>query len=116
MSQHPVFGVPAKPAQITLDTLPQLFAHHRARFGGWQMAAQANEQPGEQPPTGPERPDDIPAETWDVLGDTGKQALTRERARALAAERALAAARARPAPPKKPEQPPTAQPPLLTWP
>lgn len=95
MSTHPL--IPAKPAVITLDTLPQLFAYNRAKFGGWSMDG-----------SDPVRPDDIPEETWDALGDPGKQALTREREARQSAERALAAARAKPAPPKptvKPDEP-----------
>lgn len=109
MSQNPL--IPAKPARITLDTLPQLFAHHRARFGGWSMTQGAPEpgqgagqgdQGGQQQNQPPERPDDIPEETWTALGDPGKQAIVREREARQAAERALAAARAKPAPPKPP--------------
>lgn len=55
----------------------------------------------------PERPEDVPEEEWDALGDPGKQALVRvrqERDAARTAEadlkRQLAAARAKPAPPK----------------
>lgn len=97
--------IPTKPVKITLDTLPQLFAHNRARFGGWSMTAGIPEpdpanDPGGDPPA-PVRPEDIPEETWNALGGPGKQAITRERERANAAERALAAARAKPAPPKK---------------
>ena len=109
MSRNPLF--PAKPARITLDTLPDLFAHHRARFGGWSMTQTPPEpnppgSPPTDPPTPPERPDDIPEDTWNSLGDPGKQAIVRERDRANAAERALAAARAKPAPPKKTTEPP----------
>lgn len=35
-----------KPAHLTLDTLPDLFAHHRERFGGWTM----EEPPAPTPP------------------------------------------------------------------
>lgn len=113
MSQNPL--IPAKPIHITLDTLPALFAHNKARFGGWSMTAGPAEpdpaNPGTGDPAEPQRPEDIPEETWNALGDPGKQAITRERERANAAERALAAARAKPAPPKtdppkpEPQQP-----------
>lgn len=108
--------IPAKPAEITLDTLPQLFAHHRARFGGWQMT----QTPPEPEPSGggdtpPERPDDIPETDWNALGDPGKRVIVREREARQAAERALAAARAKPTPPKPADPPkPTAQPPAKT--
>lgn len=111
MSQNPL--IPAKPTKITLDTLPELFAHHRAVFGGWSMTAGTSEpEPGATgEPTAPERPEGIPEDTWTALGDPGKQAIVRERERANAAERALAAARAKPAPPAKkttePEPKPT---------
>lgn len=66
----------------------------------------------------PERPDDVPQETWDALGDPGKSALVRERTARVQAERdrdtavrERDAARARPAPPKveppKPDPPKT---------
>lgn len=89
------FGVPAKPARITLDTLPQLFAHHRARFGGWAMVADSSDDPEQQ-----ERPDGVSDEEWTALGDPGRAAILREREARQTAERALAAARAKPAPPK----------------
>lgn len=104
MSQHPL--IPAKPTEITLDTLPALFAHHRARFGGWQMS----QNPPEPPPPA-DRPEGVSEEEWNALGDPGRSALVRERAARTAAERALAAATApRPAPPKK-DPPPPADPP-----
>lgn len=115
-----------KPAEITLETLPQLFAHHRARFGdatmtqtaaegggagqgagdqggagqqaaGGQGSGQAAGQGGGQQP--PERPEGVSEAEWAALGDPGRVAITRERDARQAAERALAAARARPAPP-----------------
>ena len=106
MSLNP-FTPPTKPAHITLDTLPQLFAHHRARFGGWSMTAGATEAPtpgdqqqgqqgGAEPPA---RPDGVSEQEWTALGDAGRTALTREREARQAAERALAATRARPTPP-----------------
>ncbi len=56
----------------------------------------------------PERPEDVPEETWDALGDPGKAALVRERTARVQAERdrdsavrERDAARARPAPPKR---------------
>lgn len=110
MSSNPL--VPAKPAEITLDTLPELFAHHRARFGGWQMTATppepdppSNPPPADQPPA---KPEGIAEEEWNALGDPGKRAIVRERTRADTAERSLAAARARPAPPK--QDPPPSNP------
>ncbi|GAA4120513.1 hypothetical protein GCM10022215_24240 [Nocardioides fonticola] len=92
MSHNPFRSAPEKPTVITLDTLPQLFAHHRAIFGGWRMVD----------PREPVRPDDIPEEEWAALGDPGQRALVREREARTKAERELAAARARPAPPKSP--------------
>ena len=89
MSRSPLG--PVKPAAITLDTLPQLFAANKARFGGWQM------QLATDPPA---RPDGITEEVWTVLGEPGKAALVAERAARQKAEHALAAAHARPAPPK----------------
>lgn len=63
-----------------------------------------------------ERPDDVPQETWDALGDPGKAALVRERGARVAAERErdeaarkLAATQARPTPPK-PDDPPKVDP------
>lgn len=112
-----VFTVPAKPEHITLDTLPQLFAHNRARFGGFSMSITPPE-PGPNPPAPapappapqpPERPDGVTEDEWNALGDPGRAALTREREARQAAERALAASRAKPAPPKK--DPPAPQPP-----
>lgn len=50
----------------------------------------------------PVRPDDVPEEEWDALGDPGKQALVRERGKVADLERQLAAAKAKPAPPKPP--------------
>lgn len=106
---HPL--IPAKPAEITLETLPELFAHHKARFGGWSMTQTPPEptppaQPtAPTPPAEPVRPDGVTEADWAALGDPGKRAIVRERERADAAERALAASRARPTPPKAPEQP-----------
>jgi len=94
---------PVKPKQITLDTLPQLFAHHRARFGGWTMNAndtgdgEVSGDGGEQSQA--ERPDGVSEHEWSALGDPGRAAILREREARQAAERALAAARARPTPP-----------------
>lgn len=106
MSQNTPNGlIPPKPAAITLDTLPQLFAHHRARFGGWSMTTAT---PENEPPAPPERPDGISEEEWTALGDPGKAAIQRERAARQKAESDLAAARARPAPPKN--TPPAAPP------
>lgn len=94
MSQHPL--IPAKPTEITLDTLPALFAHHRAVFGGWKMTSTP---PENEPPV--ERPEGVSEEEWTALGDPGRAALVRERTARTAAERALAAARApKPGPPK----------------
>lgn len=96
MSHNPLF--PAKPAEITLNTLPQLFAHNRARFGGWTMTATAPEAGEGQQNQDPQRPDGVSEDEWNALGDPGKRALVRERERAEAAERSLAATRQRPAP------------------
>lgn len=107
MSHNHLFTVPAKPERITLDTLPELFAHNRARFGGWSMTA-GQVQPDPEPPAGqqqntpPERPDGVSEVEWNALGDPGRAALTREREARQAAERALAASRARPNPPGGP--------------
>lgn len=116
MSQNP-FTIPAKPEHITLETLPQLFAHHRARFGGFSMTQTPpeNEPPAGDPSNAPERPDGVSEEEWEALGDPGRAAIVREREARQAAERALAAARAKPAPPKKaaaaPARTPAAAPP-----
>lgn len=48
-----------------------------------------------------ERPEGVTEDEWEALGDPGKKAIVRERARAEKAERDLAASRARPAPPAK---------------
>lgn len=104
MSHNPL--IPAKPVEITLDTLPQLFAHHKAKFGGWSMTATPLEP---DPPAEPTRPEGISDEEWNALGDPGKRAIVRERERADTAERTLAASRARPAPPKA--DPPKSGPP-----
>lgn len=107
MSQHPL--IPAKPAEITIDTLPALFAHHRAVFGGWTMTSTP---PENEPPI--ERPEGVSEEEWTALGDPGRAALVRERTARTAAERALAAARApKPGPPKND---PPADPPKQTDP
>ncbi len=111
MSRNPL--LPPKPTAITLSTLPELFAHNRARFGGFTMTQTLPEPPpaGTSPADQPlDRPTDIAETEWDALGDPGKRAIVRERGRADAAERALAASRARPAtptpPPPKPGDPP----------
>lgn len=102
MSRQPEF-----PTEITLETLPQLFAAHRARFGGITME------------DGPQRPDDVSEEAWEALGEAGKQAIHREREKNADLTRnnarltsELAAAKARPGPtggtktePKPGEQP-----------
>lgn len=95
------FGKP-----ITLDTLGELFAHHRSLTGGWSMDANdtggnaggdgSGDNGGQQQPT---RPDGISEDEWNALGDPGRAALVREREARQAAERALAASRARPKPP-----------------
>lgn len=76
--------------------------------------------PATPPPAGPpapaapaapatlERPDGVSDAEWAALGDPGKAAIVRERARANAAEQALAAARTTP---PKPEAPPPGNPP-----
>lgn len=46
------------------------------------------------------RPEGVSEAEWSALGDPGKAAIVRERARATAAEQALAVARTPPAPPK----------------
>lgn len=102
-----------KPAEITLDTLPALFAHWRERTGPLGMSMTIT--PPEPDPTPPERPDGISEDEWTALGDPGRTALHREREARQTAERALAAARARPAPPKppanEPPKPPANEPP-----
>lgn len=108
--------IPAKPTEITLETLPQLFAHNRALFGGWTMTSTPPEnEPPANPPANepPARPDGVSEEEWNALGDPGRAALVREREARQAAERALAASRARPTPPKPndPPKPPANEPP-----
>lgn len=93
-------NLPPFPTEITLETLPQLFAAHRARFGGMTMEG----------PDEPTRPEDVSEEVWDALGDAGKQAIQRERDKNAQLTRDLAAARARPAPPKTPPATPPAPP------
>lgn len=107
--------IPTKPATISLDTLPQLFAHHRACFGGYEMdgsgsgdgsggatgSGTGSGSGGSGSQTPPERPDGISEAEWSALGDPGRSAIVREREARQAAERALAAARAKPGPPKK---------------
>lgn len=61
---------------------------------------------GDDTVTPVERPEDVSEEEWEALGDPGKKAIVRERARAERAERDLAAARARPAAPAKAPQKP----------
>ena len=97
MSKHTT--LPDYPTEITLETLPQLFAAHRARFGGMTMEGPDDTGGPVDPPA---RPDDVPETEWDALGDPGRALIVRERDARRAAERALAAARARPAPPKQP--------------
>lgn len=93
--------IPAKPEHITLDTLPQLFAHNRARFGGHQMTATPPEPQPSGDPSPPQRPEGVSEEEWNALGDPGRAAIVREREARQAAERALAASRATPRPPKQ---------------
>lgn len=102
------FTVPAKPKHITLDTLPQLFAHNRARFGGFSMTITPPEPapPAPAPSAPAQRPDGVTEEEWNALGDPGRAAILREREARQAAERALAASRARPAPPAPAPKPP----------
>ena len=68
--------------------------------------------PAAQPPPAAERPDGVTEAEWAALGDPGKAALTRERARASAAEQELARVRAasapKPGPPVSPTAPPAA--------
>ncbi|WP_232676690.1 hypothetical protein [Nocardioides sp. R-C-SC26] len=110
MSRNPFEHAPAKPAVLTLDTLPQLFAHHRAVFGGFKMTAGPA-----APDNGPARPEDITEDVWDSLGDPGRAAIVREREARVEAERKLAATRARPTPPKPTPTPgPTSTPPAPT--
>jgi hypothetical protein len=110
---------PEYPTKITLKTLPQLLAAHRAHFGGMTMTqalpdpagppADPQQQAPSDPPQPPQRPDGVTEEEWSTLGDPGQRAILRERERTQAAERALAAARARPAPPKTQQTPPAQQ-------
>lgn len=73
---------------------------------------------GGDPSNDPQRPEDVPEETWDALGDPGKRALVSERTARLDAEKARDtairerdAARARPTPPPgTPAAPPTPAP------
>lgn len=95
---------------ITLDTLGDLFAHHRHLTGGYDMSLPGSPAPEPPPPApdAPQRPDGVSEDEWNALGDPGKLAIVRERNRAETAERNLAAARARPTPPPTPA--PTAVP------
>lgn len=70
-----------------------ILAFHRVHFG----AARMEDDEGAPP----ERPDGVTEEEWTALGDPGKRAIVRERARATKAEQEAAALRApKPAPPK----------------
>lgn len=57
------------------------------------------------PDPDPERPDDVPEQDWEALGDPGKRALVRERGVSADLRRQLAAAKARPTPPPGPPAP-----------
>lgn len=46
---------------ITFDSLDDLFAHHRARFGGWQMVDPPADPPADPPPSN-DPPADPPAD------------------------------------------------------
>lgn len=114
---------PIYSGEITIDTLGDLLAFHRRTFGGMEMnagtpvfqppqqpgaqqqpaPAQQQEQGGQQQPQAPQRPEGVSEEEWNALGDPGRTAIVRERARATAAERALAASR------QQPQQPAPAQ-------
>lgn len=100
--------IPAKPTEITLDTLPLLFAHHRAWAGGYGMT---QTPPEPDPPPSNDPPEGVSAEEWSALGDPGKQAILRERNARVEAERALVAARARPKAPGAKTDPPPPSPP-----
>ena len=63
------------------------------------------------PDPDPERPDDVPEQDWDALGDPGKRALVRERGVSADLRRQLAAAKARPTPPPGPPTPKPPAPP-----
>lgn len=114
MSRHP-FIKPATPALSAFlsgrPVEPIGFVGGRAVY---PIAGGADD-----PPAVPERPDGISEETWDALGDPGKQALARERATAEDLRRQLHAAKARPAPPKADptkQNPPKADPQAGTQP
>lgn len=80
---------------------------HGLRFveGDNAPAGDPPPNPAPQPPAnGPQRPDGVSEAEWTALGDPGKNAIVRERARAVKAEQDLAAARS--APPKAPAPPP----------
>lgn len=97
---------------ITLDSLDELFAHHRRLTGGWGMDTSGGSGSGSSGSDDgnndggadggnnqPARPDGISEDEWNALGDPGRSAIVREREARQAAERALAASRARPKPP-----------------
>lgn len=73
-------------------SVADVLAFHRARHGEARMEA---ELPAEAP-------EGVSAEEWDALGDPGKKALVRERARASKAESDLAALRTQHAQPTGP--------------
>lgn len=96
---HPL--IPTRPAEITLDTLPDLFAHWRARAGDTTMSVTPPEPEPPADPAAPERPEGVSEAEWTALGDPGRTALNREREARQAAERTLAATRTpKPSPPK----------------
>ncbi|WP_181312473.1 hypothetical protein [Nocardioides campestrisoli] len=113
VNRHPLTGQPLR--AIALH--PRTGAPVWPILGGDDTVPPAAGQPDPAaPPAAPERPENVSEQEWAALGDTGKQALVRERERANAAERALAAARARPAPPKPADPPKAGEQPPATKP
>lgn len=97
----------AFPGAITLDTLPDLFAHHGARFGGWSMEKKDDDGEGEEEEEvddpGDDDPDDGDGELDDPddddpddgdgkLDEKGKKALAAERAKVKELRKRLAEA------------------------
>lgn len=79
----------------------RLLAFHRDLVGSARMESDGAGSEGDEQQC-PQRPDGVSDAEWDALGDPGKQAIVRERARATAAERDLAIIKAAQAKAKTP--------------
>lgn len=82
------FIIPGAPAGLM-----ERINARRARIpAGMVMSATPPEQPDPSKEAAPSKPDGVEQSEWDALGDPGKRAIVRERARADQAQRDLAAA------------------------